>query len=83
MEKSITRLDFTELEDMVQVHGKTDVSSPFSKRPLHIYIIDYEGVGLRNRDANSKNAAAEATNIFQSHYPEFLVSNHSLPSTYH
>lgn len=47
---------------------------PFS----HIHNIDYEGVSLRSRDANAKNAASEATNIFQSHYPEFLVSNHTL-----
>jgi hypothetical protein len=34
---------------------------------------DYEGVSLTSRDANSKNAASEATNIFTSHYPELLV----------
>lgn len=34
---------------------------------------DYEGVSLTSRDANSKAAASEATNIFQSHYPELLV----------
>jgi hypothetical protein len=31
-------------------------------------------VSLTSRDANSKNAASEATNIFSSHYPELLVS---------
>lgn len=36
--------------------------------------LDYEGVSLTSRDANSKSAASEATNIFQSHYPEMLVS---------
>lgn len=36
--------------------------------------VDYQGVSLTNRDANSKNAASEATSIFQNHYPEFLVS---------
>lgn len=35
---------------------------------------DYEGVGITSRDANSKSAAQEATNIFSSHYPELLVS---------
>jgi hypothetical protein len=30
-------------------------------------------VSLSSRDANSKAAASEASNIFQSHYPEFLV----------
>ncbi|KAF8967734.1 CRAL-TRIO domain-containing protein, partial [Flammula alnicola] len=33
---------------------------------------NYEGVSLTSRDANSKAAAAEASNIFQSHYPELL-----------
>ncbi|TFK39893.1 CRAL-TRIO domain-containing protein [Crucibulum laeve] len=37
-----------------------------------IQIHDYEGVSLSSRDANSKSAASEATNIFQSHYPELL-----------
>ncbi|KAG6846315.1 hypothetical protein H0H93_014697, partial [Arthromyces matolae] len=32
----------------------------------------YLGVGLGSRDAKSKAAANEATNIFQSHYPELL-----------
>jgi len=40
--------------------------------------VDYQGVSLTNRDANSKNAASEATSIFQNHYPEFLVSFHVL-----
>jgi len=53
MERSIMELDFTELDDMIQVH-------------------DYDGVSLRSRDANSKNAASEASSIFQGHYPEFL-----------
>ncbi|KAG2011423.1 SEC14 cytosolic factor [Coprinopsis cinerea AmutBmut pab1-1] len=52
-ERSTCQLDFTEVDQMIQVH-------------------DYEGVGLTSRDANSKAAASEATNIFQSHYPELL-----------
>lgn len=28
---------------------------------------------MRSRDANTKNAASEATSIFSSHYPEFLA----------
>ena len=36
--------------------------------------IDYAGVKMSSRTANSKAAASEATNIFQSHYPELLVS---------
>ena len=39
-----------------------------------IQIHDYEGVSMMSRDANQKAAASEATNIFQNHYPEFLVS---------
>ncbi|EIN09582.1 CRAL/TRIO domain-containing protein, partial [Punctularia strigosozonata HHB-11173 SS5] len=40
-----------------------------------VQVHDYEGVGMRDRDQNSKNAAKEATNIFSSHYPEFLAPN--------
>lgn len=40
-----------------------------------IQVHDYDGVSLMGgRDANQKAAAGEATNIFQNHYPEFLVS---------
>ncbi|KIL69365.1 hypothetical protein M378DRAFT_781198 [Amanita muscaria Koide BX008] len=35
-------------------------------------IHDYEGVTLSSRDANSKAAASEATNIFTNYYPELL-----------
>ncbi|ESK97874.1 cral trio domain protein [Moniliophthora roreri MCA 2997] len=37
-----------------------------------IQIHDYEGVSMSSRDANSKNAASEASSIFSSHYPELL-----------
>ncbi|KAF8159559.1 CRAL-TRIO domain-containing protein [Crassisporium funariophilum] len=53
MERSVELLDFTEVDQTLQIH-------------------DYEGVSLTSRDANSKNAASEATNIFQNHYPELL-----------
>jgi len=59
MEQSIEKLNFEDVDQMIQVH-------------------DYQGVSLTNRDANSKNAASEATSIFQNHYPEFLVSFHVL-----
>ena len=39
-----------------------------------VQVHDYEGVSLSSRDANSKQAASEASSIFQNHYPEFLVS---------
>ncbi|EKM48311.1 uncharacterized protein PHACADRAFT_132473 [Phanerochaete carnosa HHB-10118-sp] len=39
-----------------------------------VQIHDYKGVSMMSRGANEKAAASEATNIFQSHYPEFLVS---------
>lgn len=38
-----------------------------------IQVHDYEGVGWNSRTANSKAAAAEASSIFQNHYPEFLA----------
>ncbi|KAH7920377.1 CRAL/TRIO domain-containing protein [Leucogyrophana mollusca] len=37
-----------------------------------VQIHDYEGVSMSSRTTNSKNAAAEASSIFQGHYPEFL-----------
>jgi len=43
---------------------------------------DYEGVSLTSRDANSKAAALEATNLFQSHYPELLVRSNSIANTF-
>lgn len=38
-----------------------------------IQVHDYDGVSMTSRDAESKKAAAEATKIFQDHYPELLV----------
>ncbi|KAG6335261.1 hypothetical protein ID866_3817 [Astraeus odoratus] len=38
-----------------------------------VQVHDYEGVTLSSRTENSKNAASEASSIFQSHYPEFLA----------
>ncbi|KAF8906200.1 CRAL TRIO domain-containing protein [Gymnopilus junonius] len=43
-----------------------------------VQIHDYEGVSFTSRDANSKAAASEATNIFQNHYPSFW---YALPSS--
>jgi len=37
-----------------------------------VQVHDYEGVGMSSRTPESKAAASEATNIFQSHYPELL-----------
>jgi len=37
-----------------------------------VQIHDYEGVGFSSRTTNSKNAASEASSIFQGHYPELL-----------
>lgn len=76
MEKCIAKLDFTEVDDMIQVHGEQDGPSCGSS---YTATTDYEGVSLTSRTANSKNAASEATSIFQGHYPEFLVSNFRLP----
>ena len=44
-----------------------------------LQIHDYEGVSMMSRDANQKAAASEATNIFQNHYPEFLVRSSHPP----
>jgi hypothetical protein len=37
-----------------------------------IQVHDYAGVSMTSRDANSKNAASEASSIFSGHYPELL-----------
>ena len=47
--------------------------------------VDYEGVGINSRTANSKQAASELSSIFQNHYPEFLVRTffpHTLSSNF-
>jgi len=41
-----------------------------------VQVHDYEGVGLSSRTPESKAAAAEATNMFQSHYPEMLYKKY-------
>lgn len=41
-----------------------------------VQVHDYEGVGLSSRTPESKAAAAEASNIFQSHYPEMLYKKY-------
>ena len=65
-------LDFNEVDQQIQIHGtKKGLSESQS-----IFIdscLDYAGVSMTSRDSNSKAAASEATNIFQSHYPELLV----------
>lgn len=74
MEKSVALLDFVEIDQMIQIHGDSDLSLYDSlAQMLSVYSIDYLGVSFTSRDANSKAAASEATNIFQSHYPELLV----------
>jgi hypothetical protein len=52
------------------------VSALFTQWDIHgieYQFADYEGVSMSSRDANSKRAANEASNIFGSHYPEFLA----------
>ncbi|KAF9054487.1 CRAL-TRIO domain-containing protein [Panaeolus papilionaceus] len=44
----------------------------FNEVDQTLQIHDYDGVSLTSRDAKSKAAASEATNIFSSHYPELL-----------
>ena len=72
MEKGIALIDFENIDQMIQVHGK-DRYRIYSNLLLLTRFKDYEGVGLNSRDANSKKAAATATTIFQDYYPEFLV----------
>lgn len=75
MEKSVVLLDFVEIDQMIQVHGENNLSLfGLLAHMLSAQSTDYLGVSFTTRDANSKAAASEATNIFQSHYPELLVS---------
>jgi hypothetical protein len=94
MEQSIEKLDFEEIDQIVQVHGTSPsldniLLNDFGGSAECLIVLggtDYEGVSFSSRDANSKNAASEATSIFQSHYPEFLVSFppiHHFASTTH
>ena len=46
----------------------------FQLNVLDLWTADYEGVSFSSRTSNSKAAASELSSIFQSHYPEFLVS---------
>ena len=45
-----------------------------SKKLWPEHTLDYEGVSMSSRDANSKKAASTASTMFQDYYPEFLVS---------
>ncbi|THU86219.1 CRAL/TRIO domain-containing protein [Dendrothele bispora CBS 962.96] len=47
-------------------------SLDFETVDQQIQIHDYEGVSMSSRDANSKQAASEASSIFGAHYPEML-----------
>jgi hypothetical protein len=71
MEHSIKLIDFETVDQMVQVHGTRCL--PPTERPLILWTVDYEGVGLNSRTSNSKAAASEISSLFQNHYPEFLV----------
>ena len=78
----MAELDFNEVDQTIQVHGEY-ISSIVDEAINRSRLSDYAGVGLSSRDANSKAAANEATNIFQSHYPEFLVCTFWLLSFRH
>lgn len=72
MEKGVNLIDFKTVDQMVQVHGT--VYNDFAHTPcVDSSKIDYEGVSLSSRTANSKAAASTISDIFQKHYPEFLV----------
>ncbi|KAF5355335.1 hypothetical protein D9758_006054 [Tetrapyrgos nigripes] len=51
---------------------KSLASLDFETVDQQIQVHDYEGVSMSSRDANSKQAASEASSIFSSHYPEML-----------
>lgn len=75
MEQTVALCDFVTVDQTVQIHGTLPLIIPM--RILTKFGLDYEGVSMTSRDGNSKQAASEATNVFNSHYPELLVS-HSL-----
>lgn len=81
MEKSVQLLDFQTTDQTIQVHGGCCRVIRWCCILLLEQQTDYEGVSLSSRDANSKNATAEATNIFQNHYPELLV-RHVMPTDF-
>ncbi|KAF9454230.1 CRAL/TRIO domain-containing protein [Macrolepiota fuliginosa MF-IS2] len=56
----------------VALHERLMQELDFETVDQTVQIHDYEGVSITSRDANSKNAAQEAANIFASHYPELL-----------
>ena len=72
MERGIKLMDFETVDQMVQVHG-TGSFIPSHRRWADSGKIDYEGVSLSSRTANSKAAASTISDLFQKHYPEFLV----------
>lgn len=72
MERSVLLLDFETVDQTVQIHGRTTGTRQFCN--FDNQCLDYLGVGMGSRTPESKRAVAEATNIFQSHYPELLVS---------
>ncbi|KAF5377763.1 hypothetical protein D9757_008087 [Collybiopsis confluens] len=48
----------------------------FETNDQMIQVHDYLGVSMTSRDANSKNAASEASSIFSGHYPELLFKKY-------
>jgi hypothetical protein len=73
MERGIASIDFINVDSMVQIHGDSSLFRFLCKKRNLRRSIDYEGVGLGSRDANSKAAASQASKIFQDYYPELLV----------
>ncbi|KIY68870.1 CRAL/TRIO domain-containing protein [Cylindrobasidium torrendii FP15055 ss-10] len=56
----------------VKLMEETVLQCDFETVDQTVQVHDYEGVSMSSRDANSKSAASEASNIFSSHYPELL-----------
>jgi hypothetical protein len=73
MERGIKLIDFETVDQMIQVHGTGSFITSIRTGDVLTGKIDYEGVSLSSRTANSKAAASTISDLFQKHYPEFLV----------
>ena len=70
MEKTVLMLDLEKVDATVQIHGTC--GQTFAEYATH-QSADYEGVSMSDRNADSKKASSELTEIFRDYYPELLV----------
>jgi len=69
MERSLRDVDFINVDSVVQIDGEFICHrSPPYESCTH-YLKDYEGINMENRDAESKKAMSEASNLFEDYYP--------------